>query len=74
MTERRKYESPIVMPLGGLSTGEGGCVGGSGDTTGCYEGNGYVAPGCYSGTAEGVNCQSGQIALATCADGGVDVV
>jgi hypothetical protein len=47
-TEKREYESPVVMPLGKLPTGFGYCSGGSsyaGDCTAGISAGGYCSGG-----------------------------
>lgn len=56
---RPRYETPLVMSLDELATGQGFCGFGSGDATdGCFTGN-VAAAGCSNGSAAGGACSIG---------------
>ena len=61
--EKRRYEAPVVVPLGELAKGSGLCATGSGDADDCMTGNG--ADWCGTGNAA--------IGIESCA-GGIGVI
>ena len=57
--EKRKYSSPLVVPLGELARGSGdACHGGSVDQADCKSG-GIVSNACMSGGTATTDCATG---------------
>jgi hypothetical protein len=55
-----KYETPLVVPLGGLAQGSGYCEAGSGDTTTYCTAGGINTTACSAGPmASDTTCSAG---------------
>lgn len=69
-TKKPKYETPTVVPLGGLAQGIGYCTSGSSANPGyCTTGH-IAAAACTDGSLAGAACTNGNTASGACTGGG----
>ncbi len=66
---RPEYESPVMIPLGELASGWGGCLNGTVAKGNCNLGFTVDSSNCNYGNDATVQCNSGTTASTTCVTG-----
>ena len=67
-TDKKRYEAPVIVPLGELAVSMGACADGTGAGGACATGP-AADPTCRDGTGAGASCHNGPQPQAACLEG-----